>query len=163
MDQHLGSGDTDRGSAPPADGHTSVEAPRRAGVDSERSRMRGGEPIDAGRALGLLRQALSLHGVQTESTVPDGLVVTALRCAGVDGSDLALLSHHDVRTLWVDDRLPRPMTLGGVAVLGRAQRAQRAGATWTGAVRHAARSAQLLVGLVGLRPRASWARAGQVE
>ena len=119
------------------------------------------ETIDAGRALELLREAVRRHGRHTEGTAHGGIIAAALSGAGFDGSDLALFSQHDVRTLWVRSWLPCPMTLGAVAVLGRAQRAEQAGVTWRGALKHAARSAQLLAGPMPLRGCSS--RAGEIR
>lgn len=112
----------------------------------------GDRALDAGRALDLLCEAVRRHGGNTVGAAHGGIVAAALSSTGLAGSDLAIFSRHEVRTLWVRGWLPRPMTLGATVVLGRAQRAQRAGTTWGVAVEHAARSAQLLVGLVPLVP-----------
>lgn len=103
------------------------------------------ETIDTLRALDLLREAVRRHGGLTTRAAHGGIVAAALRCAGVGESDLGLLDQHDVRTLWVHGRLPCPMTLGAVAVLGRAQKAELVGASWSGAARHAARATRVRV------------------
>jgi hypothetical protein len=107
--------------------------------------------IDAAGALDLLCDAVGRHGRRTTGAVDGGIVAAALSGAGAGGRDLAAVSSCAVRTLWVRDALPCPMTFGAVVVFNRAQQVQRAGATWGAAVAHAARSAQLLVDLVPLR------------
>ena len=108
--------------------------------------------IDAGRALDLLCAAVHRHGGRTVGEVHGGIVAAAVRCAPLSDADLTILSRVEIRTLWVRGSLPWPMTLGAVAVFARAQRAQAAGVTWAAALEHAARAAQLLVGLVPLPP-----------
>lgn len=110
------------------------------------------ECIDAGRALDLLCEAVHRHGGRTVGAVHGGIVAAALCCAGLADSELGCVRQYELRTLWVRGQLPLPMTLGAVAVLNRAQSAQRAGLTWSLAVDHAARSAELLCGLLPLRP-----------
>ncbi len=107
--------------------------------------------IDAAGALDLLCDAVRRHGRRTRGAVHGGIVAAALSGAGSSERDLAAISSCEVRTLWVRDALPRPMTFGAVVVFNRAQRAQRAGATWGAAVVQAARSAQLLVDLLPVR------------
>jgi hypothetical protein len=117
--------------------------------------MTSPERIDAGRALDLLCEAVRRHGGQTLGEAYGGIVADALIGAGFAAPDVAMFRHHEARDLWVRGWLPCPMTLGAVVVLDRAQRAQRAGASWAIAVERAARAAQLLVGLVPLRPCAT--------
>jgi hypothetical protein len=135
-----------------------------AGIDSDRAarRLRSGEPpseanpiidkVDAGQALDLLFEAVRRHGPGTVGVAHGGIVAAALNCGGLVDADLAILTQLEVRVLWAQGSLPCPMTLGAVAVFARAQRAQRSGACWGAALEHAARAAELLIGLLPLPP-----------
>src|SRR3954470_5377481 len=113
------------------------------------------ELIDAGVALDLLAESVRRHGGRTTGSADGGIVAVALSIGGLAPQDVAPFRDHEVRTLWARGELPCAMTLGGVLVLGRAQRAQRAGASWAVAAAHAARAARSLVGLVPITPCAS--------
>src|SRR3954470_15422786 len=101
------------------------------------------ELIDAGVALDLLAESVRRHGGRTTGSVDGGIVAVALSIGGLAPQDVAPFRDREVRTLWARGELPCPMTLGGVLVLGRAQRAQRAGASGGVAAAHAARRRQL--------------------
>lgn len=108
--------------------------------------------LDAGHALDLLCEAVRRHGRDTVGAAHGGIVAAALCAAGLDEAEVAVVRGHEIRTLWVRDRLPCPMTLGSALVFGRAQRAQLTGATWGAALELAVRAAQSLLGLVPLPP-----------
>lgn len=110
----------------------------------------GRPEIDAGAALDMLAAVVNRHGPQTVSSAgTPGLVAHAMAagCGLPAGVERRLL-RADLRDLWLAGKLPVPMTVGGLVVLRRAQRAERAGLCWGEVLRRARETAMTILDLV---------------
>jgi hypothetical protein len=117
--------------------------------------------IDIGRALDLLAMAVEQRGdyfvyvagrrqkcLYTTDGGPQCLVGRALSLAEVSEDDLEALGHRGVRDLYCQGSLPVRLTLGAVAVLDAAQRAQDRGYAWGDALEYAVKVAVRFLDLI---------------